>query len=305
MTTKAVPTSLSNSTSNSKIADFVELTKPRISIMILITVAIAGFVGATSPSMWLLFNTLVGVLLVSASGSALNQFMERYTDWLMPRTAGRPLPGQRLSSTEVALFGAITVGMGISYLILMVNWQSAVVAGITWVLYTWVYTPLKVVTSLNTYVGAVAGAMPVLIGVVAQEERVTAIGWSLFAILFVWQFPHFMAIAWKYRKDYAEGGLVMFPVSDPSGRSTGWHALIFAIAIFPASFLAVWLVAGANWWFLFVAALLGLLYLVPSVKFWRERNPRTSRQLLLASLIYLPFMLLVILIASLWSPAVR
>jgi len=289
--------STSHTASRSHIADLVELTKPRIAVMILVTVGIAAFVSVSSPDPLLLLNTLIGVLFFSASGSAINQFIERYTDWLMPRTADRPLPGQRLSAREVALFGAVTLGFGISYLAMLVTWQAAVVAGITWILYAWIYTPLKVVTSLNTYVGAVAGALPILIGVLGQSTTISPMGWALFAILFVWQFPHFMAIAWIYRKDYAEGGLVMFPVTDPSGRSTAWHALIFALLLFPVSVWAVWLIAGANILLITFTVLLGATYLIPSYSFWREQTLKTSRLLLWSSLVYLPVMFLVILIA--------
>lgn len=298
VSTETVPTTIASS--QSKFNDFVEITKPRISAMIIITVGISGFVAAVEPNLWMLFNTMVGVFLVAASGSAVNQFIERYTDWLMPRTCSRPLPSQRLSAAEVALFAAITIGVGISYLVMLVSWQAAVVAGVTWILYSWIYTPLKVITSFNTYVGAVAGAMPVLIGVVGATGIIPPIGWALFTILFLWQFPHFMAIAWKYREDYADGGLKMFPVTDPSGRSTAWHALIFAILIFPASYLAIWFVAGFNPIYWIAATILGIIYLVPSVKFWSEQNAQTSRSLILSSIVYLPLMFLLVLIARIF-----
>ncbi len=280
-----------------RFVDYVELTKPRISMMVLICVAISAYVSATIPDPWLMLHSLIGVLLVSASGGATNQFIERYTDWLMPRTANRPLPAQRMTARAVGLFGAVTLGIGIAYLATLVNFQAAVVAGITWSVYVLLYTPMKVVSSFNTYVGAIAGAMPVLIGVVGQEPHIPAIGWAIFGILFVWQFPHFMAIAWKYRHDYAKAGLVMFPVTDPTGRSAGWHAVGFALLMFPLSIWAIGLVAGFSWLFMGITIFLGVTYLIPSWNFLRDRTLVTSRNLLLSSLVYLPAMLTTILIA--------
>ncbi len=265
--------------------------------MVLVTVAISAAVATPQVDIWKLLFILAGVALVAASGSAVNQFIERYSDWLMPRTASRPLPAQRLTAREVSVFAAVTIGCGLSLLATMVNWQAALVALITWILYSFVYTPLKAKTSLNTYVGAVAGALPVLIGVVGLNAGIPPIGWALFAILFIWQFPHFMAIAWKYRFEYAEGGLVMFPVSDPSGRSTGWHALVFAVLHFPVGAYAIWLMAGLNPWFHVAGLALATLYLWPSIKFWQNPNKQTSRSLLLASIIYLPLMFLLVLMA--------
>ncbi|HMO13662.1 MAG TPA: protoheme IX farnesyltransferase [Pirellulaceae bacterium] len=282
-----------------RLADFVELTKPRISVMVLICVGISAFVSASMADPWLILHSLIGVFLVSASGCAANQFIERYTDWLMPRTANRPLPAQRISANAVGFFCAVTLGMGIAYLATLVNFQAAAWAGLTWAVYVLIYTPLKVVTSLNTYVGALAGAFPVLIGVAGQEPLIPTIGWAIFAILYIWQFPHFMAIAWKFRKDYANAGVIMFPVSDPTGRSTGWHALVFATLMIPVSLWAIVLVAGFSWPMIAATIFWGLTYLIPSWNFFRDRNEKTSRILLLSSLIHLPAMLLTILAAKL------
>jgi len=284
--------------SRSRIFEFVELTKPRISMMVLVTVAITAFVSAEVFQLWLVIHTLVGVALISASGAAWNQFIERYTDWLMPRTRNRPLPSNSLSVTEVAVFGAVTFGIGIAYLATLVNWPAALAALITWVLYSWVYTPLKTITSLNTYVGAVAGALPVLIGALGVGETIPAIGWAIFLILFLWQFPHFMAIAWKYQDDYRAAGLKMFPVTDPTLKSTRWHALLFAILLLPTAGWAFWLVAGASLLWQFLGGLVGAMYLAAALAFFREQNRRTSRQLLLASVFHLPILLLLIMLAK-------
>ena len=150
--------------------DFVELSKPRISVMVLLTVAVAGLVSLPSAiegTAFKLVHAMFGLLLISASGCAMNQYLERYVDWLMPRTQKRPLPAQRLAAWQVASFGAITFGVGLAWLIALTNWQTASIAGINWVLYVLIYTPLKLRTWLNTYVGAVAGELPVLIGITA------------------------------------------------------------------------------------------------------------------------------------------
>lgn len=281
---------------------YVELAKPRISIMVLLTVAVAGLVSlpqAVAGSGWQLVHAMIGLLLVSASGCALNQYLERYVDWLMLRTSKRPLPAQRLSAVQVAVFGAVTFGVGVAWLIALVNWQTALVAGINWIIYVWIYTPLKLRSWLNTYVGAVAGALPVLIGSTAVcAGHITLGAWLLFAVLFIWQFPHFMAIAWLYRGEYADAGVRMATTVDATGKLAGWHALVFCLMLFPVTIAAIWpanLVEGV---LLTLALGLAVWYLKAAIVFWKKTDTATSRRLFRVSLGYLTAYLALL---SIWA----
>ena len=276
-------------------ADYVELTKPRIGMLVLVTVAVAAFVaswGAPDPA--LLVSTLAGTALVAASASALNQWLERESDALMERTLDRPLPTGRLSSFEVLLFGAVTVAAGSLCLALAVNLPTALLGLLTWFSYVWVYTPLKSRTSANTMVGAIAGALPILMGCASVDRLPLEFGdvdavkaAMLFLVLFLWQFPHFMAIAWIYREQYGAAGLKMLPVVDPSGRRAGAQALLAALALIPISLIPLSLrVAGPMY---FVCAMgLGASYVAHSVTFCVRRDEDSARGLLRSSLIYLP-----------------
>jgi heme o synthase len=280
-------------------ADYVELTKPRIATLVLVTVAVSGFVaGWGPPNPLLLFNTLLGTTLVAASASALNQWLERRSDALMQRTVDRPLPAGRLRSREVLAFGAATIVIGFLYLGLAVNWVTAWLGFITWFSYVWVYTPLKSITPANTAVGAVAGALPVLMGWSAVGAELGIKAFALFLIVFLWQFPHFMAIAWIYRHQYAAAGLKMLPVVDPSGRRAGAQAVVSALALVPVSLVpAVLGLAGGTYFFW--ALLLGLGQLACAVAFLLHLDEVSARRLLRASLIYLPALLLLLMLGPL------
>ena len=288
-------------------ADFLELTKPGISVMILVTVAVAGLIassgGASSgwassggASLWVLVHCLLGTLLVSSSASALNQWLEQKTDALMPRTAQRPLPAGRLGNQQVLGFAVLTIVTGLLYLGLAVGPVTMLLALATWVLYAWIYTPLKTRTPFNTVVGAVAGAMPVLIGWSATTSsfdlRADPRSAALFLTLFFWQFPHFMAIAWIYRRQYGEAGLKMLTVVDPSGRRAGIQAVLCASAVLLASLMpAVFAQGMSGVLYMSLAGLLGAAQLAFAVQFCRNRNEATARRLLRASLLYLPALL--------------
>ncbi|MGI9516514.1 MAG: heme o synthase [Pirellulaceae bacterium] len=283
--------------------EYLVLSKPRISVMVLFTVAVAALVSlpaAVDADVWNVVHAMIGLLLVSASGCALNQYLERYVDWMMPRTAKRPLPDERLSSLQVSVFGAVTFGAGIAWLLALVNWQTAVVAGVSWVLYVWIYTPLKRLTWLNTYVGAVAGALPVLVGsTAAASGQITWPAFWLFAVLYVWQFPHFMAIAWLYREDYVQGGVKMASTVDKSGRLVGWHAVLFAVLLIPVSVIGMWPDQLAGWLMLAAVIALGTWYLWASVRFAQQVDETRARSLFRVSLLYLPVYLVALSIASL------
>lgn len=237
--------------------------------------------------------------LIASSGNAMNMYLERYSDFRMPRTANRPLPAQTLTSTEVVTFVSISLGIGLAVLFAGVNWQTGVCGVLNWILYVYVYTPLKRVTPLNTEIGAVAGAMPVIMGSLATTKTVGLLGWSFFAVLFLWQFPHFFAIAWKYRDQYKMGGLKMLTVTDPSGRQAGVKSVIAGVALIVASLAPIYQIDGRVQAILFaiVAAAIGIWYLIPAIRFCRDRNDQSAKKLLHASLLYLPIYMMILVIA--------
>ncbi|HEX4000775.1 MAG TPA: heme o synthase [Pirellulales bacterium] len=277
--------------------DYLELTKPRISALVLVTVAVSAFMAHWGPpDPLLLLNTLVGTALVAASASALNQHLERKSDSVMERTADRPLPSGRLSDAQVLWFGGLTIASGLLYLAIAVNCLTAVLGAATWILYVVVYTPLKSRTPLNTVVGAVAGALPTLMGWTAVGGSLSfSLGGggvkaaTLFLIVYLWQFPHFMAIAWMYRHEYAEAGLKMLTVVDPSGWRAGMQAVASALALVPVSLAPILQHAGPVYFC--AASVLGLIYLAAAAAFCYRRDERSARSLLRVSLVYLPALL--------------
>jgi protoheme IX farnesyltransferase len=280
-----------------RLADYVELTKPRISLLVLFTVA-AGAVLAAGSAVYLpvLLHTLVGTALVAAGASALNQLLERNSDALMRRTESRPLPGGRLHPAEVLLFGCGLGLSGVVYLAIALQrpW-AALVAAATFISYVCIYTPLKRRTPLNTLVGAVPGALPPLIGWTAVRGSLDPEALVLFFIIFLWQVPHFLAIAWIYREDYARARLKMLPVLDPAGARTGRQMVTYCIALLPVS-LAPVVFGGAGPFYLTGAALLGVFFLLRAIGFIRNHSVAQARRVLRASLVYLPvlFALLVL-----------
>jgi heme o synthase len=274
-----------------RLVDYVELTKPRIATLVLVTVGVAACVANWGPpEAWLLANTLLGTALVAASASALNQWLERDTDARMPRTADRPLPAGRLTNFQVLSFSAVTIVAGLAYLLLAVGATTAALGLLTWVIYVWIYTPLKTRTSANTAVGAVAGALPVLMGWSAVGAPLDLRAWSLFLIVFIWQFPHFMAIAWLYRRQYADAGLKMLSTVDASGFRSGAQAIVSALVLIPVSLVPCLLQPAGELVFAW-ALLLGVAQLIFAIRFFIELSDLAARRLLLASLVYLPAMM--------------
>jgi len=271
-----------------KLAAFVELTKPRITFLIVLTSAAGFCLGSKSQVDYLaLANALFGIALLSSGIATLNQFMERELDGRMRRTLSRPLPTGKLSPSQAFWFGvALTLGAEL-YLAALVNLLTAafgltVIAG-----YLFFYTPLKTRSSLSTVVGAFPGAMPPLMGWTAATGHVGMEAWALFAILFAWQFPHFLAIAWMYRDDYARAGIQMLPVVDTAGRLTAQQIVIWTLLLIPVSlFPAVLGTTGAIYFY--GAFLLGLLFLAASVHAALSNTRKGARRLLLASVLYLP-----------------
>ncbi len=280
-------------TQRSIIADVSQLVRPRIALMVLVTVFAAMWVTSGSRQLdWLsVVGVLVGTAVVAASSSIANQILEKRTDGLMARTASRPLAAGRLSDRSAWLLVAVSFIGGFGCVWLAGNLQAACAAMLTWILYVGVYTPLKRITPLNTAIGAVAGALPIAIGwlaadgpqqVLAGDVAATLAVAALGTVLYLWQFPHFMAIAWLYRKQYDLAGLKMLTVTDPSGLRAAGQALAAAIAMIPVS-LAMAVPSGSIRMFL-TAALASTVYVLVSVNFAFRRDDRSARILLFTSL---------------------
>jgi protoheme IX farnesyltransferase len=272
----------------SKCADYWSLTKPEVNTLVLASTMAGFYLGWRGPmNLMLLFHTLAGTLLVASGTATLNQWIERQSDGHMRRTAKRPLPSGRLSSAEAMWFGIVLAVTGGLYLALAVNLLASGLALLTLSSYLVLYTPLKRKTPYCTLVGAFPGAMPPLIGWAAARGSLSFEAWILYAILFIWQFPHFLAIAWMYREDYARAGLLMLPVNDPQGRRAARQILVTSLALLPISLLPTWLGQMGIIYF-FGALTLGLVMLYCGASAAQVRSNALARRLLLASVFYLP-----------------
>jgi protoheme IX farnesyltransferase len=270
---------------------YVILTKPDVTFLVVITTVAGFYLGSVGPMDWArLAHTLFGTLLVAGGTAALNQYVERDMDAVMRRTAARPLPTGTLKPNEVLLFGIATIIIGTAWLALTVNILGSAVALATSLSYLGLYTPLKTRTTLATAVGAIPGALPPLIGWAAAHGSLSAGGWILFAILFVWQFPHFMAIAWMYREDYARAGIRMLPVVDPHGDATFRVIVSLSAVLVPVSLLpAVLGMAGIRYFF--GALVLGMILLQVSLWANRARTNVRAKWLMHATVIHIPLLL--------------
>ncbi len=267
-------------------ADHLALAKPRIAIMVAITAAVGYVLGSGSPSLVGLLAAFSGTALVAAGASAFNMLLERRTDALMRRTAGRPLPAGRLGPRDAVIVGAVLTASGLTLLSCVATLLSAAVAAFTWASYVLAYTPLKTRTPLATIVGAVPGALPPVIGWAAARGTLDPGAAILFAILFFWQIPHFLAIAWMYREDYARAGILMLPVVDPEGHMTGRQAIANCLALTVVSLLPT--VAGLTGLLYFAGALLlGLGLTAAAVRAALERTAGCVRWLFASSILYL------------------
>ena len=270
---------------------FADLVKARLTSLVLVTTAVGYYVGWQGPMNWLLFaNALIGTAFVAAGASALNQWLEKDFDAKMRRTQSRPLPSGRLQPATVAVFGGVSSVAGLIYLALAVNLLTSVLGAVTLVSYVFIYTPLKRVTWLNTAVGAIPGALPPLMGWAAARNELSGQGWALFAILAFWQLPHFFAIAWIYREDYAKAGFVMLPNVDSEGRQTGHQTISNSLALLIVS-LCPFMFGMAGTVYLAGAIILGAGFLFCAIQFSRQLTLSRARQLFLASIIYLPLLL--------------
>ena len=241
--------------------NYLNLTKPRLTLMAVATVSSGFYLASRGPFiLWPLFHALIGAALIGAGANALNQYLERTADAKMDRTKDRPLPAKKIKETDALVFGLCTALAGMAYLYFFTNPLSASFGIATLLSYLLLYTPLKQKTWLNTFVGAVSGALPTLIGWSAARNRLDAGAWVLFLILFLWQMPHFFAIAWVYREDYKNGGFKMLPVIDTEGRLTGIQIAVFSVLLFLASLLPT-IVGLTGLLYLSAALFSGLLYL--------------------------------------------
>ena len=272
--------------------DYIELTKPRITWLILMSTGIGYFFGLPSHAWreinWLLLlHTILGTGLIASGTAALNQWYERAADRKMHRTAGRPLPSGRLTAGRALAFGIALSVAGFVELWLGVNLLSGLIGAFTLASYLFLYTPMKQRTWWSTTVGAIPGAMPPMIGYAAAAGVITRESWVLFAILFLWQFPHFYSIAWMYKEDYARAGIRMLPVVEPDCRSTARQIVLYGIALIPVSLVPGML--GMTGRIYFIGALiLGLVYLYSGVRVALERTLVRARAVLLTSVLYLP-----------------
>jgi protoheme IX farnesyltransferase len=271
-------------------AVFAELVKARLTTLVLLTTLVGFYLGRGTMDFALMFNTLAATALVAAGASALNQLLERDYDAKMRRTQSRPLPSGRLQPTTVAIFGGVSSVAGLVYLALAVNLLTSVLGAVTLVSYLFIYTPLKRVTWLNTMVGAVPGALPPLMGWTAARGELSGEGWALFAILFFWQLPHFFAIAWMYRDEYAKAGFKMLSNVDANGKRTAEQSVSNTLALLAVSLCPfVFKMAGTT--YLIGAIILGTGFLWCAIQFSRQLTLARAKQMFFASIIYLPLLL--------------
>ncbi len=270
--------------------DYIQLTKPRITWLILMSTGVGFFFGAGPGWSWLvLLHTTLGTGLIASGTAALNQWWERDADARMPRTQKRPLPSNRMSSAKAMWFGIALSVLGFVELWLGANLLTAVLGLFTLTTYLFIYTPLKLRTPHSTTVGAIPGAMPPVIGYAAAHGSLNLEAAALFAILFLWQFPHFYSIAWLYREDYSRAGIKMLPVVDETGERTARQILIYAALLIPVSLSPTWLGMAGNI-YLVGALLLSFTYLYFGLRIASERTLVAARRVLLTSIAYLPLL---------------
>ena len=280
---------------SSGLTDYVALTKPRLNFLVVATSAAAYYLGGPRhPDVVAMGQAVAGTALVAGGAAVLNQLYERDTDALMRRTRLRPLPDGRVAPSDARTFGIALSLAGLVLLAARTNWLSTALALATLIVYLIIYTPIKRRTSLSTLVGAVPGALPAVIGWTASHGSIGLGGATLFAIVFLWQIPHFMAIAWMYRDDYGKAGFPMLPVVDPAGRRAGRQAVLYAAALVPVSLVPTLAgLAGAA--YLASALVLSLALLVLAVRFAATRSDGAARALFLGSITYLPIIWIVMI----------
>lgn len=274
----------------SRVRDYIDLTKPRITWLILMSTAIGYYFGHDGEwRIWPILHTLIGTGLIASGTAALNQWYEREADKKMRRTQARPIPSGRITPVRAFWFGVALEVVGSLELWLGVNALTSLLGVATITLYLFAYTPLKQKTWWSTTIGAFPGAIPPLIGFAAAANTLTAEAWALFGILFFWQFPHFYAIAWMYREDYSRAGIQMLPVVEPDGESTARQILIYSLLLIPISLLPKWLGMTGSL-YMAGALVMGILFLYAGVRVTLDRTRVRARRVLLASVMYLPIL---------------
>jgi protoheme IX farnesyltransferase len=272
-------------------ADFAQLVKARLTLLVLLTTAVGFYLGATSPINYVaFFHAVFGTALAAASAAALNQWWERRADSLMQRTKMRPIPAGRMLPRDAFIIGAVLGIAGVTYLAFACNALAASLAALTIVLYIFAYTPLKKISTANTLVGAIPGAIPPMIGWAAARGDLGAGAWSLFAILFLWQMPHFFALAWMYRQDYARAGFRMMSNDDETGVRCASQSVLFCILLLIVAGLPGY-VGVTNPIYVPIAIALGGWFTAMAMRFHRKKTARDARALFITSIVYLPLLL--------------
>lgn len=281
-------------------AVYADLTKARLTFLVVLTTLVGFYIGFEGPVNYaLMFHAVMGTAMVASGAAALNQLLEREHDAKMRRTCNRPLPSGRLQPSTVMVFGGVCSCAGLIYLALAVNLTTSVIGAVSLVSYLFIYTPLKRVTWLNTAIGAIPGALPPLMGWTAARGELTTEGWVLFAILAFWQLPHFLAIAWIYRDEYAKAGFKMLPVIDPEGHRTARHAVSHTLGLLPIS-LCPFLFKLTGPVYLAGALVFGMAFLWCAIQFARHLTVPRAKHLFYASILYLP-LLLTVMVLDKWK----
>jgi len=273
------------------VRDLFELVKARLTLLVLLTTAVGFYLGAEGPINWpSLWHTVLGTAAAAAGAAALNQWWEYKLDAMMHRTRMRPVPAGRMRPTEAVIIGATLSIFGVTYLALVCNALSAALAAITIIIYIFAYTPLKLVSTFNTALGAVPGALPPMIGWAAARGTLNAGAWMLFAILFFWQLPHFFAIAWMYRDDYARAGFQMISSDDPTGARSASQSVFFCIILFVVAGLPAF-IRMATVFYLLAEWVLGGVFIAMAMRFLKTLTRADARRLFITSIMYLPLLL--------------
>jgi protoheme IX farnesyltransferase len=276
---------------NRVVGDLAELVKARLTLLVLLTTAVGFYLGSESPIDYMaLFHVVFGTAAAAAGAAALNQWWERSADAMMRRTKMRPIPAGRMTPLQALVLGILLSIFGVGYLAVVCNLLSAALSAITIAIYIFAYTPLKRASTANTAVGAIPGAIPPMIGWAAARGSIGVGAWSLFAIIFLWQLPHFFAIAWMYREDYSRAGFRMISSDDRSGERSASQSVFFCILLLVIAGLPTFL-GIANFVYLAIELLLGGLFTAVAMRFLRLRTPGSARSLFIASIVYLPLLL--------------
>ncbi len=273
------------------VRDLVELVKARLTLLVLLTTAVGFYLGAEGPINFVaLLHTVFGTAAAAAGAAALNQWWEYNLDALMQRTRSRPVPAGRMRPRDAVILGSVLSIFGVAYLAFVCNALSAALAAITIIIYIFAYTPLKRVSTFNTALGAVPGALPPMIGWAAARGTLNAGAWTLFAILFFWQLPHFFAIAWMYRDDYARAGFQMISSDDRTGERSASQSVFFCMLLFVVAGLPAFL-GIATVFYLLAELILGAVFVAVAMRFLKTRARSDARRLFITSIIYLPLLL--------------